>query len=1551
MKKQVNNMKKLLIATALLGSSAGMVFVNTGVSYAAEASVQSEKKDLQSISLHTDSEKFRSGDTIWVETVPNGASFDTYKWTRDDGVVVAETSGWTSHDMYTLTEADVGHTITCEVTLQDNYAYNDGTWSATTPVVTKFVAKKINSAQITGGLYTGNKVKITTDPSITADDCMINWTAHDRADCSDSGVSLGSGLECTLPSSGYNNALGKYIKVTITGKDNSDFRGETKIVKTTEAVKKGTAIGGVTVSKVSGSTDNTKYQVGDVLSADMTKTDENSHVTYRWIRRSVNKTTNNVKHIILGATGRQYKVTREDIGYYVYAEVTGNGDDGYTGTSDNYNDYSNNAYATTSVTENSTIYNDTQKCEINKEKFDLVSGDTLSLRLPDGVNQNDVNIQWYKSASTSISGYTAGKGIAVAGKDDYTTFDKDYVNIYNNVVALDGTTGLTYTVKPEDGGCTIFAVIKDKGNSNFVYRSITNCSKTAKALVSSYKLVGEPVVGQTLHMTSDLGDVDFPEVRWYRGRGWNEITGNRNKYDYTITADDVGHTIRCEVNGKSTKFTNMDRTGSSNFEAATSVVRAKLESTVTFINNMASGEDSRREVTIDKSYINLDNYTPSAVKGYKFTGWSDQSGATVSGKVDISGDTTFTANWQDMTIRNVNIVYDGELAHPQPGTNVRADIPQLNGHDPDHTTKWYLSDDGINKTGESIGTGDTLLVPDSAYGKYLIVEVTGTGEYYGTATDVSAKIPDNSSGQPGTGEVTKKQIESATITGKAEVGQWLSVNITPADATADITWYISDDGTTPGEYLGTGTGITINNNNAMGKYIIAVVTGNGNYEGTVTACTDTRVKQLQRLYWASIQGPSTVGSTVWLNVGPSEATYRAEWYVSDRQNYLETLVGTTITGESFTIPASAKGKYLMVKVTGTGEYYDDYIASVSSKINCINYASIENYDFGKEASIYVNPDGATYNVEWFLSDNNDTSDEANLGTSLGTSQTVLVTNDFVNKYLKAKVTGTGDYDGTVFTASEQIGKLSSVDIDGHFNVGETLKASVYPEAATFDATWYHADEKGNKTGDPIGTGSTYTLKESDLGARIYVEATGTGNYSGTVNSCHTWETVEAALKKVTSYNFVKKNKVGETMEFTYLPADATLMMYWERQDTNSEKDDTNITLAEDVSQYTIKEDDKGKYIRLSVNGKGDYASFEYTSGWIKILDDDINITKELTSASITGELTVGKNISLKVEPTDATYNVNWYISDDGVKISDGTPIGTGNNFTIPEKALGKYIIGEASGTGDYAGSVKKAASDVVVKANTDVTQQVLITLINDKATSENLKRQEINIDKNGTLNLDNYKPSDVEGFVFKGWEDANTGKIVTGKITASDSGKYIAKWEAAGTDVTTPGTRIPNSKENVEYTEIDTDKVFNGHKQGVKVYVSQGQDIAVQLPFKAVLDGKKGARNKADFKVQVRANIAGDDNVKVIPESAFTMTTPGKNDINGTVTVDQTEFNIKKDTEEALATGKIINGTVEAFNVSAGHWEGGFSWTISVEGMKIDNSTESTEDIVVKPGN
>ena len=131
--------------------------------------------------------------------------------------------------------------------------------------------------------------------------------------------------------------------------------------------------------------------------------------------------------------------------------------------------------------------------------------------------------------------------------------------------------------------------------------------------------------------------------------------------------------------------------------------------------------------------------------------------------------------------------------------------------------------------------------------------------------------------------------------------------------------------------------------------------------------------------------------------------------------------------------------------------------------------------------------------------------------------------------------------------------------------------------------------------------------------------------------------------------------------------------------------------------------------------------------------------------------------------------------------------------------------------------------------------------------------------------------------------------------------------------------------------------------------MSQGQDIAIRLPFKTVLDGTKGHENKADFEVEVRANISGADNIKVVPETEFTMTTVGKNPIDGTVEIAQTEYNIAKDGEEELSRGKVVNGKVSVENLSAGHWEGDFDWEIKVEGLKLDDSEESAGNTEVTP--
>ncbi len=79
--------------------------------------------------------------------------------------------------------------------------------------------------------------------------------------------------------------------------------------------------------------------------------------------------------------------------------------------------------------------------------------------------------------------------------------------------------------------------------------------------------------------------------------------------------------------------------------------------------------------------------------------------------------------------------------------------------------------------------------------------------------------------------------------------------------------------------------------------------------------------------------------------------------------------------------------------------------------------------------------------------------------------------------------------------------VSSISVEGVAKVGETLTAKVTPSGATVKYQWMRSDSE-NEGYAPIegAIQKTYKLTETDVGKWIKVKATGTGNYTGTVES-------------------------------------------------------------------------------------------------------------------------------------------------------------------------------------------------------------------------------------------------------------------------------------------------------------------------------------------------------------------------------------------------------------------------------------------------------------------
>ena len=141
------------------------------------------------------------------------------------------------------------------------------------------------------------------------------------------------------------------------------------------------------------------------------------------------------------------------------------------------------------------------------------------------------------------------------------------------------------------------------------------------------------------------------------------------------------------------------------------------------------------------------------------------------------------------------------------------------------------------------------------------------------------------------------------------------------------------------------------------------------------------------------------------------------------------------------------------------------------------------------------------------------------------------------------------------------------------------------------------------------------------------------------------------------------------------------------------------------------------------------------------------------------------------------------------------------------------------------------------------------------------------------------------------------------------------------------GINIGVDKTQIRDTQY-SDEIKEESLQNAEVYVSQASSFGVFIPKTIILDGKKNDENinKANYVVSLSAgtNFAGNELVKVIPDSEFTLSQLGKNDIQATVTQDKKEWlHNEIDTKG--------NGEVSAIGMSAGAWKGSFNFNVELE--------------------
>ena len=137
------------------------------------------------------------------------------------------------------------------------------------------------------------------------------------------------------------------------------------------------------------------------------------------------------------------------------------------------------------------------------------------------------------------------------------------------------------------------------------------------------------------------------------------------------------------------------------------------------------------------------------------------------------------------------------------------------------------------------------------------------------------------------------------------------------------------------------------------------------------------------------------------------------------------------------------------------------------------------------------------------------------------------------------------------------------------------------------------------------------------------------------------------------------------------------------------------------------------------------------------------------------------------------------------------------------------------------------------------------------------------------------------------------------------------------------------------FVDEDTNVWNNGEiVEEVRVSVQRGSEFIITIPKDIVLDGETG---KADYVVNAKGDIAGNQVLSVVPDAEFELAEAGgKDSVTATVTQNDTDYTYV----EMQGDGANYPGSVEA-TLTAGEWAGKFVFNITFNGGKTNEGGSS----------
>jgi len=258
--------------------------------------------------------------------------------------------------------------------------------------------------------------------------------------------------------------------------------------------------------------------------------------------------------------------------------------------------------------------------------------------------------------------------------------------------------------------------------------------------------------------------------------------------------------------------------------------------------------------------------------------------------------------------QNVNELTSVTLNTQKPTVGTVMRVKAMSPSDATVSYAWLV--DGTVKS-----TNSTYTVTAADVGKTIQLKVNGTGKYSGSAVSkLTEKV------------ISNTQISGLTLNTTAPVaGDVLKATITPADATVTYAWKVD------GYQASNDASYTVKADD-VGKTIELIVTGKGNYSGTLSAST-AAVAASSQIASVAIRNDSNttvgavpmVGDTLTAVLSPAQATANYQWYRS----------GSAISGAtsaSYTLTDADLGAQMSVTVKGSGAYSGEKSASISDAV-------------------------------------------------------------------------------------------------------------------------------------------------------------------------------------------------------------------------------------------------------------------------------------------------------------------------------------------------------------------------------------------------------------------------------------------------------------------------------------------------------------------------------------------------------------------------------------------------------------------------------------------